>query len=67
MLYFKGIQYFRENLFWFCVCVRDWSGGGACFLLNCPIYFGKPKLHCFVNCINGFLHVQIPQLFGGFN
>lgn len=29
MLYFKGIQYFRENLFWFCVCVRDWSGGGG--------------------------------------
>lgn len=39
----------------------------GCFLLNCPIYFGKQKLHCFVNCISGFLHVQIHQLFGGFN
>ena len=42
-------------------------GQGGCFLLNCPICFGKQKLHCFENYADGFLRVPIPQLLGGFN
>lgn len=64
-LCFKGTPYLGGNFFWFCVGLGlgwEWE---VCFLLNCPIYFGKQKLHCFVNCTNGFLHVQIRVIWGG--